>query len=193
MRITALLLAAGESIRMGAFKQLLPVAGKTFVECCVDTLLSSRVDDVVVVTGHRAAEVRQALGTRPIRIVHNTDYRDGMSASLVCGIRSLPEETNAALIALADQPTVESAAVDAVIGQYLVHHPLIVIPTFGGRNGHPVLLDMELRNEILAMDPDLGLRQVVHSHAGATLRVEVKTDSVLRDFDYPEDYQKLDR
>ncbi|HEU4389277.1 MAG TPA: nucleotidyltransferase family protein [Blastocatellia bacterium] len=189
--ITALLLAAGESVRMGAFKQLLPIAGKSFVECCVDTLLASRVDEVLVVTGHRSGEVMAALGARPVRFVHNAAYREGMSSSLMCGVKALSGQTQAAVIALVDQPTIEVAAVNAIIDQYLVHQPLIVVPTFGGRNGHPVLLDMRLKDEILATDPNLGLRQVVHAHADETLHVEIHSESILRDFDYPEDYEKL--
>ena len=191
--ISALLLAAGESKRMGAFKQLLPISGKTFVECCVDTLLASRVDEVVVVTGHRAEEVTKALGARAVRFVHNPDYREGMSGSLTCGIESVSGQTQAAVIALVDQPTIEAEAVNAIIDQYFIHRPLVVVPTFGGKNGHPVLLDMRLRSEILAMDPNLGLRQIIHAHSGGTLHVEVNSESVLRDFDYPEDYRKLFR
>lgn len=189
--IKALLLAAGESLRMGAFKQLLPVGGKSFVECCVDALLASLVDEVVVVIGHRADEVRNALGNRPVSFVHNPDYREGMSSSVIAGMRSLDSDVGAALIALGDQPTVETEVVNAVITAYLSNGPLIVVPRFGGKNGHPVLLDMVLKDEVLAIDRELGLKQVVHGHKDETLFLDVKNDSVVKDFDYPEDYEAI--
>lgn len=189
--ISALLLAAGESRRMVEFKQLLPFRGKTFVECAADNLLASRAGEVVVVTGHREADVREALGERPVRLVHNPDYRDGMSSSIKRGVQAVSPEARALLVALADQPQIGSDIFDLVIDRYEQSRPLVVVPSYGGKNGHPVVIDLSLRDEILAMDPSRGLREVVRAHADALLRVEVETDAVLIDFDYPEDYRRL--
>jgi molybdenum cofactor cytidylyltransferase len=189
--ISAVLLAAGESRRMGKFKQLLPLGGKTFVECCADNLLASRVDDVIVVTGHREADVRSAIGNRPVRFAHNPDYRDGMSSSIKRGIDAISKEAHACLIALADQPQIGADVINRVIEAYEQDETLIVIPAYEGRNGHPIILDLKLRDEILAIDPDEGLRQVVHAHSNEIVRVEISTDAVLTDFDFPEDYERL--
>jgi molybdenum cofactor cytidylyltransferase len=189
--VSALLLAAGESRRMGEFKQLLAFGGKTFVECCVDNLLASRAGEVVVVTGHREEEVRRALAGRPVRFVQNPDYRSGMSSSIKRGVQAIADDRRACLIALVDQPQIGTDIVNHVIGAYEKSGPLIVIPTYRGRNGHPVLLDLKLKDEILAMDSEQGLRQVVHAHAPDTVRVEVHTDAVLLDFDFPEDYKRI--
>lgn len=189
--ISAILLAAGESRRMGEFKQLLTFAGRTFVECCADHLLASRADEVIVVTGHRDADVRRALGSRPVRFAYNADYREGMSASVKCGVAAVSLAASAVLVALVDQPQINSSIINRVISEYETHSPLIVIPTYGGRNGHPVLIDLRLRDELLAFDAAQGLRQVVHAHAADVLRAEVATEAVLTDFDYPEDYQRL--
>jgi len=189
--ISAVLLAAGESRRMGAFKQLLPLGGKTFVERCVDNLLASRVDDCIVVTGHREAEVRNAIGDRPVRFAHNPDYRDGMSSSIKRGVNAILKEARACLLALVDQPQVGPDVINRVIEAYEKDETLIVIPTYEGRNGHPVILDLKLRDEILAIDPDQGLRQVVHAHSNEIVRVEISTDAVLKDCDFPEDYERL--
>ena len=104
---------------MGRFKQLLQFAGKTFVESCIDSLLASRVDEVVVVTGHRHREVRNAIGSRPVRVVHNPDYEFGMSSSVKCGVEALPLDIQACLIALVDQPQMETGIINRVIEAYL--------------------------------------------------------------------------
>src|ERR1051325_895717 len=102
--ISAILLAAGESKRMGDFKQLLLLDGKTFVARCVDHLLAAGVEEIYVVTGHREAEVRRALAHYDVHFVFNANYREGMSSSIQCGVAALGEKTSAILIALADQP-----------------------------------------------------------------------------------------
>jgi molybdenum cofactor cytidylyltransferase len=189
--ISAILLAAGESRRMGEFKQLLPFGGKTFVECCVDNLLASRVDEVVVVTGHRHQDVRNAIGLLPVRVVHNVEYEFGMSASIKCGVQALPPETRACLIALVDQPQIGPDIINQVIDAYLSLAPLIVVPNYNGRNGHPIVLDLSLREEIMGIDANEGLRRVVHAHPDRLARIEVASDSVVLDCDLPEDYRRL--
>jgi molybdenum cofactor cytidylyltransferase len=189
--ISAMLLAAGESRRMGDFKQLLEYSGKTFVETCVDNLLLSRVDEVVVVTGHRDEDVRRAIGDRPVRFAYNAEYREGMSSSIKRGALALSPDARACLIALVDQPQISVDVINRVIEEYEKNRPLIVIPTFQGRKGHPVILDLKLREEILAMDPRQGLRQVVQAHASEILRVDVSEEAVLIDCDLPEDYRRI--
>jgi molybdenum cofactor cytidylyltransferase len=189
--ISAVLLAAGESRRMGEFKQLLPIAGKTFVERCVDNLLASRAGEIVVVTGHREKDVRAALAGRPVAFAHNPDHRLGMGESIRRGVAAVDEQSRAVMIALADQPLIGPEIIDRIIEAYEAHEALVVIPTSEGRRGHPVILDMSLRREILEMDPSEGLRQVVYSHISETLYVEVPSRAVLIDFDYPDDYERL--
>jgi molybdenum cofactor cytidylyltransferase len=166
---------------MGELKQLLPFNGKSFVECCVDSLLASRADEVVVVTGHRHLEVNNAIGERPVRVVHNPEYESGMSASIRCGVRALLPDTQACLIALVDQPQIGPEIIDEVIDAYLTLTPLIVIPHFNGRNGHPILLDLSLREEILRIDTNEGLKRVVRAHPDRLLRVGVASESVVID------------
>jgi molybdenum cofactor cytidylyltransferase len=187
--ISAILLAAGQSRRMGDFKQLLQFQGKPFVACCVDNLLASGVHEIVVVTGHREAEVRQALAGRKIKFVFNADYRAGMSSSIKCGVQSLGEKTKAILIALADQPQIHSESIGKIIAAYEKEHPLLVVPRYANRTGHPIILDARLREEIMGLDPSQGLRQIVQAHKNQTFYLEMQNDSVLIDFDYPQDYQ----
>lgn len=189
--ISAILLAAGESRRMGQFKQLLPLGDKSFVEHCVDNLLASRVDEVTIVTGHREFEVRRAVGDRPVRFVHNADYRSGMASSIKCGVRSLSEKARAVVLALVDQPQIGSDVIDLVIEAYDKEPALIVIPAYRGKTGHPILLDLSLKEEILRFDPEQGLRQVVRAHRNLITRVEMTSRSILEDFDLPEDYERV--
>ena len=189
--ISGILLAAGESRRMGQFKQLLKLGGKTFVEHCADSLLASLASEVIIVTGYRESEVRSALGNRPVRFTHNPDYPSGMTSSIKCGVQALSENARACVLALVDQPQIATDVIDRLIETYQKSQPLIVIPTCEGKNGHPILLDLALREEILSMDPAQGLREVVRSHSGRIARVEVSTRAVLEDFDLPEDYERL--
>jgi molybdenum cofactor cytidylyltransferase len=189
--ISAILLAAGESRRMGDFKQLLPFQGKTFVECCVDNLLATKVDEVIVVTGHRHEQVEQALAGRPVRLAFNANYRAGMSSSIHCGVQALDEKTSAILLALADQPQIHSSLISKIIAAHQTERPFIVVPVYANRRGHPIILDARLRDEILAIDPAQGLRQLVQAHTDHTLYLEMTSDLILLDFDYPQDYQKF--
>jgi molybdenum cofactor cytidylyltransferase len=175
---------------MGRFKQLLTLGGKTFVECCVDNLLASEAREVVVVTGHRDADVRAALAGRQVRFAHNPEFREGMASSVKTGIRALAEDAGACLITLVDQPEIGIDVFNLVIDAHLKEPALIVLPTYLGRRGHPILLDLKLKDEVLRMDPKLGLRQVVNAHRDQTRFVEVATETVLLDFDTPEDYER---
>ena len=190
--ISAVLLAAGESRRMGEFKQLLPFGDKTFVETCAVNLLESHVGEVIIVTGHREPDVRRAVGNRPVRFVHNSDYQSGMASSIKRGVEAVSQDSQACIIALVDQPQVGAGVINRLIQTYERRsHPLIVIPSYEGKNGHPILFDISLREEILDMDSEQGLRQVVHAHADLIARVEVSSPAVLEDCDLPEDYQRM--
>jgi molybdenum cofactor cytidylyltransferase len=188
---SAVLLAAGESRRMGEFKQLLPFGDKSFVACCIDNLLASRASEVVVVTGHREADVRNAVGARPVTFAHNEDYRSGMSSSIKRGAEAVSPKARVIIVALVDQPQIGPDVFNQVIEAYEKRRPLIVVPTYDGRNGHPIAIDLSLKEEIMAIDPQQGLRQVVHAHKSHVAYVEVGSEAVLIDCDFPDDYRRL--
>jgi molybdenum cofactor cytidylyltransferase len=189
--ISAVLLAAGESRRMGDFKQLLKLGDRSFVEHCVDNLLASRVGEIVVVTGHRESDVRHTIGDRRVTFAHNSEYQSGMASSIVRGVQAVSERACACVLALVDQPGIGSNVINRVIETYERAQPLIVIPTCEGKNGHPILLDLNLKKEILGMDINHGLRAVVRAHLSETVRVEVSDYWVLEDCDLPEDYERI--
>jgi molybdenum cofactor cytidylyltransferase len=188
--ISAILLAAGESRRMGTLKQLLSFHGKTFVENCVDNLLASEVAEVVVVTGYRDAEVKSAIGNPAVRYAHNENYRSGMASSIKVGIRAVSTDSKACVVALVDQPQIGADVINRVIEKYQ-SPALIVIPTYDGKKGHPILLDLNLKDEILQMDDNEGLRQVVREHQDEVSFIEVTSSAILEDCDFPEDYERL--
>jgi len=111
-----------------------------------------------------------------------------MSSSIKRGVESVSNDAQAMLIALTDQPQIGPDVCNRLISAYEKNRPPVVVPTYDGRNGHPIILDASLKDEILAMDPEQGLRQVVHAHESRIVRVEIADDSVLKDFDFPEDY-----
>ena len=189
--ISAILLAAGESRRMGRFKQLLELGEKNFVEHCVENLRASRVDEIVVVTGHRESDVRDALERAPVKFAHNAGYRSGMSSSIKIGVQAVSDRATACLISLVDQPRIDSFITNELIEEYERSSRPIVIPTFGGKRGHPIVFDLSLKEEILAVDESIGLRQVISAHASEIAYVEVYTNAVVEDCDSPEDYERM--
>jgi molybdenum cofactor cytidylyltransferase len=190
LMLSGIVLAAGESRRMGSFKQLLRYGDKTMVEAVVDNLLGSKLDEVVVVVGHRADEVRKVIKDRPVIVAVNKDYQLGMLSSAKCGISHVSKESDAALIALADQPFIESGIVNRAIDGFLSGDKGIAIPTYEGRRGHPVIIDLKYRDEIMGLDEGVGLRQLMLNHPDDILYIEVAREEITRDLDYAEDYRR---
>jgi molybdenum cofactor cytidylyltransferase len=114
-----------------------------------------------------------------------------MSSSIKRGVETISNSARACLIALADQPQIGADVINRIIEAYKKDEPLIVVPTYEGKNGHPIIVDLKLRDEILAIGPAQGLKQVVHAHSSEVIHIEVSTDAVLMDFDFPEDYQRI--
>ena len=189
-RVVAVLLAAGTSSRMGELKQLMPYRDRTIVEACVETLLATSADETVVVVGHRADEVAAAIAAYPVRVVRNDAYLEGMSTSAKAGVRAA-EGADAVMICLCDQPHIPARVFDAVLAAYRETGAPVVVPAFAGDTGHPVVFDLSLRDEMLAVDGAQGLRSVTYAHRGEVLRVAVDTVGILDDIDTPDDYERL--
>jgi len=185
----AIILAAGESRRMGTQKLLLPYGEATVIETIVATALSSDLDKVLVVLGADRDAVRARLEKYPVEYVVNADYRRGMLSSVQVGFAALSAGAAAAVIMLGDQPAVPAAAIRAVVRAARASGRGIIIPTSGGRRGHPVLISTRYAAAIAALDPAIGLRQLQLDHPGDVLEVEVGDPAVLRDLDTPEDFE----
>ena len=186
--IWAVVLAAGESKRMGRPKQLLPYGPSTILENVLDKALASPVDGTLVVLGAAAERIAPLLSKRPVETVLNPDFRSGMLSSVRCGLRALPGSARAALIFLGDQPEVSPATARLVIEEYRRTARGIVLPVHRRRGGHPLLIDLKYRGEIGLLSAGIGLRELLSRHPDDTLRIEVDDPGVSLDIDTPEDY-----
>ena len=191
-KIAAVLLAAGRSRRMGEFKPLLPFGDRSVVEACVSNLHEAGVGEVVVVVGHRAEEVRAALARfESVRFATNDEPESEMGVSVARGVEALGDETEAALVALVDHPAVPPASVACLIEARRRTGARLVVPEWEGRGGHPVLVDLSLRDEIVRVAPRAGLRAVFDAHRREVLRVPAASPFVVRDMDTWDDYVAL--
>jgi molybdenum cofactor cytidylyltransferase len=208
---TAIVLAAGESRRMGTLKPLLPFGSGSVIEQVVRSLSASPIHDLLVVVGHRGDEIAEHLGrwalgvgrweldgpnaqcptpnASSLRVIPNPDYARGMLSSVQEGVAAADPATTLFLIALADQPSIPRALVAHLITVFEERRPGLLIPTFSGRRGHPLLIDARYRDEIAALDPDLGLRELLQRHPDDLLHLPVEVEAVVRDMDTPEEYQ----
>ena len=196
--VAAILLAAGRSRRMGAFKPLLPFGAQTVVETCVNNLLAAGVGEVVVVVGHRAGEVRARLSHLPVRFALNDAGGSEMGVSIARGVEELSAgraagdtAAGALLIALADHPAVAVREIEEVIAAHWRTGAPVVVPQWRGRGGHPVLVGGGLRASLLNLDEAGGLRALFDQLAGEVLRLPVESEYVARDMDTWEDYRAL--
>jgi molybdenum cofactor cytidylyltransferase len=194
--ISGILLAAGESSRMAPkFKPLLKWGTKTVIEACIDNLRRSRLDEILVVLGHREAEIRERLASKGVQFAINPDYRLGMLTSIKTGWSAISPQTEAVLIALVDQPTVTSPIIDRIITAFWKGDKKIVIPSFEGRRGHPIVLDRGFEEEVMRLDDTTpeGLKTLINGHEDEILEVPVTSSSVIDDIDNPGDYERLSR
>ncbi len=189
-RIVAILLAAGRSRRMGAFKPLLPFGPRTMIEACLENLHEAGVRKAVVVVGHRAAEVRAKLKDWPVSFAYNPDPSSAMSASIACGVAMI-READAVMVALADQPAIPASVVRALLDEWARSRAKLLVPEWQGRRGHPVLVDFSLREELLRLDEDRGLRALLDRRQEELRSIPVESPYVVRDVDTWEEYCAL--
>lgn len=186
-RTGAIVLAAGESRRMGTPKMMLPWQNGTVLGSVIEVLLRSPVDEVVVVLGHRAELVAQALArfaSDPrVRFVLNERYQGGMLTSIQCGVRALGRGD--VLVALGDQPLITPDVVAALMS---VCQGGIAIPVYNGRRGHPLAIDSSLVPPLLELPAEAGLRGLLQAYPERISTVEVASQGVLIDLDTPADY-----
>jgi len=191
--LAGIVLAAGFSRRMGAFKPLLPLRGSTVLQTAVHALLDAGVPDVVVVTGHRAAELRPVIDTLGVREVHNPGHADGMYTSVRAGVAALAPAAAAFFLLPCDIPLVRPSTVSALAeARAREGDPPVCYPVFEGRRGHPPLIGSRLVPEILAEDdPPGGLRSLLRIHQVDAVEQEVADPGVRMDLDTPGAYRRM--
>lgn len=190
-KISGIILAAGLSSRMGEPKQLLPFGESTIIETVIDNLLGSKLDEVIVVIGHEAEKIQAHIQHKPVKIVFNPDYKEGMLTSAQRGVESISASADAFAMTLVDLPLITPDLVDMVIDEYLQADDGIAVPSYNYRRGHPVIFDRRYADDILGLDEDSGgVRSLFKKYAGDIHYVTVDTDRVLTDIDYRKDYEE---
>lgn len=180
---------------MGKPKALLPIGGVSFIERIVHGFRATKVGKIVIVLGHRAAELQKEIVQLPVAIVVNQDYAKGQLSSLNVAIRSLEtekstEDVDGILVHLVDHPFVSPALVDQMIDRFYASNKLIIVPRYKGRRGHPVIFSSRLFSELLNTSLEEGAKAVVHAHRDETLEIETDYEGVAIDIDTPEEYRQ---
>lgn len=188
--ISAIVLAAGQSRRMGAQKLLLPFRGKPMIAVVVDELLRSSIDEVIVVTGKSGNAISEVLVGRDVHLVTNTDPDSEMLQSVRCGLTAVAEDSEAVVVALGDQPAISADVVGALSHAFRTTDRGIVVPKYKGKRGHPLLVSTDHREEILKCHEGRGMRGLLESHPQDVFELEVNNAGVLEDIDLPEDYHR---
>ncbi|MBI3739422.1 MAG: nucleotidyltransferase family protein [Chloroflexi bacterium] len=188
--ITAIILAAGESKRMGQPKMLMPWGKSTVLQTVIATFQAAGVNDILVITGAARKQVEALIG-KSVQTVFNEKYEAGeMLSSVQAGLRAKKHEARAALICLGDQPQVQKRTVQRILQEYRETGAPIIVPSYQMRRGHPWLVARELWNEILKMRAPESPREFLKRHTKDIHYVNIDSPSVLADLDTPEDYLK---
>lgn len=189
--VSAVILAAGQSKRMGRPKQLLVYKGKTLIEWAVDTVLSSCVGETIVVVGHEAESIKAVLKDKPVKLVFNPDYRQGMSTSLKAGVSSVSSRAMGILIMLGDQPGLTPGIINELIAAFEAGKGGIIVPVHHGRRGNPVLLDIKYKRDLMSLTGDVGARQILAAHPADVCEVKERSAGILQDVDTEEEFRCL--
>jgi molybdenum cofactor cytidylyltransferase len=195
--ISAIVLAAGRSERMGTQKLLLPWRGQPLIASIVEELLRSPLDQTMVVVGRDAERIQQALAGHTVTFIPNPDPEGDMLSSVRCGLRALPTVCKAVLVVLGDQPGVSREMVGELVRTFRnqpngggISRKEIIVPTHAGRRGHPLLFAARFWDEILTRYDGVGLHGLLAAHPSEVLEFAVSTAAELEDMDTPEDYQR---
>jgi len=187
--ISAVVLAAGQSKRMGKNKMLLPWGKSTVIAHIVSTLSIAGVEDILIVVGGLQKQITLALRDYHLEIIYNKDYRNGeMLTSIKLGIQSLKNESDAALIVLGDQPQIDADIIQAILARYESSNSQIIVPSYKMKRGHPLLIARPLWNSLLKITPPMTLRNFLELNNKLIDYLVVDDQSVTQDLDTPDDY-----
>ena len=184
MRCSAILLAAGESRRMGATNKLtLPVAGRPLLRRTAETLLQAGLQELVAVVGHQQQTARDLLRGLPLRIAYNPAYREGQMTSVHCGMAALRHDCDAVLVCLADLPLLEAEDLQRLMTAFAACPTSVLVPTHRGARGNPLVLAYRHR--------DLGCKHLLQRHPELVTALEMDNDHLVFDLDTPQAYRRL--
>jgi molybdenum cofactor cytidylyltransferase len=166
----------------------MPFGQSTIVERTIDNLLNSAVSETIVVLGYRDEEIRKTISGKPVKIAINPDYQQGMSTSIIAGLKQIDKRARAVLTALGDQPFVDSQAINSLVEAFIANKRGIIIPVYQGKRGNPVIFSIRYKGELLNLKGDVGGREIIKRHPDDVLEVAVNCEGVLLDIDTMENY-----
>ena len=193
--VSAILLGAGESKRMGANKLFLPWGRKTVFEHCFNVLLRSKIEEVIVVLSDRTKEIRSQFEKRSsfpgkrVKVTMNPNYKRGISTSIRRGIQAIDPRSQGILIALGDQPLLKTRTVNTLIDAFCEGREGIVVPSFRGKEGHPVIFHRRYEKELLKLKGDVGGKSILRRYPRGIKVVRVKSEGVVKDMDTWQQYK----
>ena len=188
--ISAILLGAGEGKRMGADKLSLLLGKRTVFQRSLETLMQSKVDEIIVVVRKESTDRKNCLTGKKVKFVLNPDCHLGMSTSVRRGLRAIDPRSRGILIALGDQPFLRARTINALIRAFSAGKGRIVLPSYRGKRGHPVLFDRSYEKGLLQLEGDVGGRSVIERHSEKVVEVRTKSKAVIQDIDTWKDYKK---
>jgi len=189
--VSAIVLAAGEAKRMGELKQLLPMGQSTILEKTIENVVASRVDETIVVLGYEAERIIPRINRAPVKIVVNPFYQNGMSTSIITGLTAVEANADAVMLVLGDLPFIEAQVINQILDEFRSHNKGILIPTHRGKRGHPIIISLRYKAELLDIKGDMGAREIVSRHSEDVHLVEVGSPRISMDIDTEEDYKSL--
>ncbi len=189
--ICAVILAAGESRRMGQLKPLVKINGKTFLHHIAVQIRKGGIEKIMVVVGFQAERIIRESGLDFVHFVVNENYQNGQFSSLQAGIKNLPERCQGVVVCLGDQPQVKAEWIEQILVAAHASKAPIVMPRFKNKRGHPVYFAASLFAEILAMNPIQTARDLQRNHSDQIVDIFIKEDAILVDADTPQDLDKV--
>ena len=188
--LAVIILAAGKSTRMGTQKLCMPLGRHTILEQTIDNYLGSKVDEIIVVTGHEAQKVKQHISNKPVTIVYNPHYYKGMSTSIAAGLQAVKANIQSVMIALGDQPYIRSDIINFIIDKHSNSNKGISVPVYEGNRGHPTIFNIEYKAELLKLEGDKGGIQVTDRHPDDVFEINVEFEEIITDIDTVEKYNQ---
>jgi len=189
--ICAIILAAGESRRMGELKPLIKINGKTFLQHIAGQIRKAGIEEILVVAGYNPQKIIAESGLDSVEFVVNKNYQNGQFSSLQTGIGNLPEQCEGAVVCLGDQPQIKAEWIEQIIAAARASNAPVVTPKFKTRRGHPIYFAASLFEEILAMSPTQTAHDLIQNHQNEIVDVSIHDDAIHVDADTPQDLQKV--
>jgi molybdenum cofactor cytidylyltransferase len=190
--LAAIILSAGASSRMGSPKALIPYRGRTFLDHLLEVTCHPKLGPVLVVLGPHAEQIRSEVKLEAANVILNPDWEQGQLSSIQAALRHLAEgeESEGIMLFLVDHPLISAMLVDQLIAEFYRSGQPIVLPTFRGKRGHPVIFAQRLYGELLAAPIEKGARAVVWAHAGEVLEVPTDEEGAVLNLNDPETFRK---